>query len=82
MTELPPAMALPTIWQAKLTGTLNGVMARTTPHGTRYRNSKDHPPEALKQNIDRGELGVKTGKGFYSYPDPEFLRDDLLSTKG
>jgi 3-hydroxyacyl-CoA dehydrogenase len=59
-------MALPTIWQAKLTGTLNGVMARTTPHGTRYRNSKDpkdHPPEALKQMIDSGELGAKTGKG-------------------
>ena len=49
-----------------------------------YRNSKDpkdHPPEALKQKIDRGELGVKTGKGFYSYPDPEYLRDDFLSTK-
>jgi len=35
MTELFPAMALPTLWQAKLTGTLNGVMARTTPHGSR-----------------------------------------------
>jgi 3-hydroxybutyryl-CoA dehydrogenase len=49
-----------------------------------YRNSKDpkdHPPEALKQKIDKGELGVKTGKGFYSYPDPEYLRDDFLSTK-
>jgi 3-hydroxybutyryl-CoA dehydrogenase len=49
-----------------------------------YRNSKDpkdQPPEALKQKIDRGELGVKTGKGFYSYPDPEYLRDDFLSTK-
>jgi 3-hydroxybutyryl-CoA dehydrogenase len=49
-----------------------------------YRNSKDpkdHPPEALKQKIDRGELGVKTGKGFYSYPDPEYLQEDFLSTK-
>ncbi len=50
-----------------------------------YHNSKDpkdHPPEALKQKIERGELGVKTGKGFYTYPDPEYLRDDFLSTKG
>ena len=49
-----------------------------------YRNSKDpkdHPPEALKQKVDRGELGVKTGRGFYTYPDPEYLRDDFLSTK-
>jgi 3-hydroxybutyryl-CoA dehydrogenase len=46
-----------------------------------YRNSKDpkdHPPEALKQKIEKGELGVKTGKGFYAYPDPEYLRDDFL----
>jgi len=47
-----------------------------------YRNSndpKDHPPEALKQKIDRGELGVKSGRGFYTYPDPEYLQDDFLS---
>jgi len=46
-----------------------------------YRNSedpKDHPPDALKEKIARGELGVKTGRGFYSYPNPEFLRDDFL----
>jgi len=50
-----------------------------------YRNSKDpkdHPPEALKQKIDRGELGVKSGQGFYSYPDPEYLQDGFLSTEG
>jgi 3-hydroxybutyryl-CoA dehydrogenase len=23
--------------------------------------------------IDRGELGVKSGKGFYTYPNPAFL---------
>jgi 3-hydroxybutyryl-CoA dehydrogenase len=46
-----------------------------------YRNSKDpndHPPEALKQKVESGELGVKTGQGFYSYPDPEYLQDDFL----
>jgi 3-hydroxybutyryl-CoA dehydrogenase len=47
-----------------------------------YRDSKDpkdHPPEALKQKIQRGELGVKTGQGFYSYPNPEYLQADFLS---
>jgi 3-hydroxybutyryl-CoA dehydrogenase len=28
----------------------------------------------LKGYVDRGELGVKSGKGFYSYPEPEFAR--------
>jgi len=27
----------------------------------------DQPPQALKEMVDRGELGVKTGKGFYNY---------------
>ena len=46
------------------------------------KDPKDHPPEALKQKIDKGELGVKSGKGFYSYPDPEYLQDGFLSTEG
>jgi hypothetical protein len=37
--------------------------------------------KALKAMIDRGNLGVKTGKGFYSYPDPEFRRPDFLMGK-
>ena len=28
---------------------------------------KDKPPEALLEKIKKGELGVKSGKGFYSY---------------
>lgn len=39
---------------------------------------RDHPPEALKQMIERKELGVKTGKGFYTYPDPEYSRAGFL----
>ena len=49
-----------------------------------YRDSnkpEDHPPDALKQKIDRGELGVKVGKGFYTYPDPDFLDPDFLSVQ-
>ena len=35
-----------------------------------FKNSgldDDKPPDNLKQMVDRGELGVKTGKGFYNY---------------
>jgi 3-hydroxybutyryl-CoA dehydrogenase len=46
-----------------------------------YRESKDRkdrPPQALKAMVKRGNLGVKTGKGFYTYPDPEFRRPGFL----
>jgi 3-hydroxybutyryl-CoA dehydrogenase len=36
------------------------------------KDPKDFPPEALKNMIERNELGVKTGKGFYTYPNPEY----------
>lgn len=46
-----------------------------------YNESKDPrdiPPKAFKEMIDRKELGVKTGKGFYTYPNPEFAKPDFL----
>jgi len=45
-----------------------------------YQESKDPrdlPPQALKEMIERKELGVKTGKGFYTYPDPEFTQPEF-----
>ena len=42
------------------------------------KDPKDYPPQALKEMIARKELGVKTGKGFYTYPDPEFGRPEFL----
>jgi 3-hydroxybutyryl-CoA dehydrogenase len=45
------------------------------------KDPKDKPPDALAEKIKRGELGVKSGKGFYSYPNPEFLDPDFLNPK-
>jgi 3-hydroxybutyryl-CoA dehydrogenase len=49
-----------------------------------YRDSndpKDRPPDALLEMVKKGELGAKSGKGFYTYPDPEYLRPNFLHPK-
>jgi 3-hydroxybutyryl-CoA dehydrogenase len=32
----------------------------------------DYPPKLLLDKVEKGELGIKTGKGFYTYPNPVF----------
>lgn len=39
---------------------------------------RDIPPQLLLEKIERGELGVKSGKGFYSYPNPVYRDADWL----
>ena len=46
-----------------------------------YRESGDEgdkPPKILVEKVKKGELGVKTGKGFYQYPNPSFKRPGWL----
>ncbi len=45
------------------------------------KDPRDYPPEALKAMVDRKELGIKTSKGFYRYPDPEYLRPEFLKAE-
>jgi len=40
--------------------------------------TRDAPPPLLTDKVARGELGVKTGKGFYCYPHPAFEDPDWL----
>ncbi len=35
--------------------------------------------DLLQPYIDAGELGIKTGKGFYSYPDPSYGKVEFLT---
>lgn len=42
------------------------------------KDLRDCPPESLKTLVDRKQLGQKTGKGFYDYPNPEYRRPDFL----
>jgi 3-hydroxybutyryl-CoA dehydrogenase len=37
-------------------------------------DERDKPPRILVERVKNGELGVKTGKGFYRYPNSSFKR--------
>lgn len=38
--------------------------------------------EFIRPYIERGELGIKTGKGFYTYPNPAYQQPEFLTGKG
>lgn len=48
--------------------------ARTTGSAQTKKNA-----EFLRQYVDLGLLGVKSGQGFYTYPDPKFAQPDFLT---
>ena len=41
-------------------------------------DESDAPPKVLVEKVEKGELGVKTGKGFYTYPNPAYESPDFL----
>jgi 3-hydroxybutyryl-CoA dehydrogenase len=45
------------------------------------RDPQDLPPQALSDMINKGLLGMKTGKGFYDWSDPAFLKPGFLGKK-
>ncbi len=45
-------------------------------------DASDLPPRALEHMIAAGSLGEKSGRGFYLYPDPVYLRPEWLRGDG
>lgn len=43
-------------------------------------NLRDAPTRLLLEKIEKGELGVKSGKGFYSYPNPAYREPGWLES--
>ncbi|OHB68955.1 MAG: hypothetical protein A2V70_09745 [Planctomycetes bacterium RBG_13_63_9] len=41
-------------------------------------DESDAPPRVLVEKVEKGELGVKTGKGFYTYPNPAYESPSFL----
>ncbi len=66
---------------------MDGVGLDTVWHITNYWAEKLQDPQAkanakfLKTYVDQGKLGIKSGEGFYTYPDPEFQRPGFMEGK-
>jgi 3-hydroxybutyryl-CoA dehydrogenase len=62
-------------------GLLDSIGLDTAWHVTRQMPDKHSQAFAglLKEYIDQGKLGEKTGEGFYTYPKPAFRDKDFLS---
>jgi 3-hydroxybutyryl-CoA dehydrogenase len=46
------------------------------------REARDKPPRLLDDMISQGKLGVKSGEGFYRYPNPAYKEKDWLNKQG
>lgn len=63
------AVGLDTVW------TITDYWARRLDDDQLRANAK-----FLKTFVDRGHLGVKTGRGFYSYPEPAYARPGFIQS--
>jgi len=65
-------------------GIMDSVGLETVWHITNYWAKNTGDPQKIKnaefvnKYVDRGELGQKTRKGFYTYPNPLFASPDFL----
>ena len=50
-----------------------------TSHQRVATDPADQPSPLLRDKLDRGELGEKSGRGFYTHPSPEYLHDRWLT---
>jgi 3-hydroxybutyryl-CoA dehydrogenase len=64
------SIGLETVWK------VNDFWATRLNHG-QFRKNADF----LKSYIDQGRLGVKSGRGFYKYPDPEYRKADFTRNR-
>lgn len=68
-------------------GIMDGIGLDTVWKVTDYWANKTKDPQSLanaafvRQYLDKGLLGVKSGKGFYTYPEPEFGKPGFIDGK-
>ncbi|RLE36100.1 MAG: 3-hydroxyacyl-CoA dehydrogenase [Acidobacteria bacterium] len=65
-------------------GIMDSVGLDTVYKITDYWATKTNDPKRkgnaayLIEFVEQGSLGIKTGKGFYTYPDPDFLKPEFM----
>ncbi|MFW6052427.1 MAG: 3-hydroxyacyl-CoA dehydrogenase [Desulfosalsimonas sp.] len=68
-------------------GLIDGIGIDTVCKVTDYWAKQLNDPQAkknvefLRKYVDKGRLGTKTGKGFYTYPNPAFARPGFIEGK-
>jgi 3-hydroxybutyryl-CoA dehydrogenase len=63
-------VGLETVWK------INDFWAKKL-DSKKYRTVADF----IKKYLDEGKYGLKSGEGFYKYPDPEYAKPDFVSRK-
>jgi len=49
-------------------------------YASESNDPSDLPPQILTDRVTRGDLGMKTGRGFYTYPNPAWAQPDFLKS--
>jgi 3-hydroxybutyryl-CoA dehydrogenase len=57
---------------------LDIVLAVEEEYARTSGNPQDNPPEFLREMVAAGKKGIKTGAGFYSYPNPAYRAPGFL----
>ena len=60
----------PPFWKADLEG-LDTMLEKIERAGGEATASASRPPVTLKRLVAQGRLGLKSGQGFYPYPQPD-----------
>ena len=53
--------------------------ARVSGNVFKLLSNRTNPSPALLEKVEKGELGIKSGKGFYEYPEPAYQHPDFVA---
>ena len=57
---------------------LHSILAVEKVYFELSQDESDRPPNFLVEMVERGDIGEKSGRGFYKHPDPEYLQPGFV----